>query len=674
MIAPDPSMRSDNKLYIKKMMEDFYSSSITQWQSYWNQANIDRRFAAGDQRFLAGIDGENYQNQKFVFNLIHQHRQIILGHQRKNRKSSIVVPTEDRYQQVSDDYTGCLMWMMQSGKMLHKISEAFDIALVTGLCMTQRWKDYSHDPVDGRVKLRNYGPTTMIMDPWWKEMDMSDCRAIWTRDFVNHKQLMGLLPDPDLESELKYIPKSYASYMRFTFMPENYQILRKRKDNYAYDQFYYADERDVKLVHSYSRAETYEVKGDDETVRMWIDLEFDDEEKENVEIIKTKKPCVNLAIAVNDKIIYDEFYADSYDFTPTIAYFDPDVVNYNFRFQGIVRPIRDTQYLFNRRMQTQLQIIESLPTSGIYVTEDALLDKQDAFKTGPGQVVPIKKGYDPRQVIVPMQPPQIDATAMKMTDDLMGLSSTLLGVNQELLGMASDSETGIQEVLRQGASLTSLNTLFDNLDLSQQMISFGLLSEVQDMSPSLVEKILGRPPSRDFYNLSIKKFNIEVEDGLNTQTQKQMQFAQIVTLAEKGLIKPSPSVLLKSSTIQNKQDLIDDAEQQQQMMQQQAQAQQQADLNVAQANAQLLNSQSQANQANALEKMSKIEDNQAMAMERRAKAIDELDDATLRKIEGIKRLQELDLGNLDKFITALLNIKELNQPMEVQNGLQTQGK
>jgi hypothetical protein len=673
MMAQDPSVfdrLQDNKISTQKMMDECYLSAQTQWQTYWNQSNIDRRFALGDQRYLAGLDGQQYQNQKFCFNLIHAHRHVIVGHQSKHRKSSVVVPSEDRYQQVADDYSGCLMWTMNADKMLHKITQGFDTAWVTGLNLTKRWIDYTQDPVDGIVRLKNYAPTTCIMDPWWRDMRLTDCRFIWTRDFVSGKMLDQLIPG--IRKEKKFIPATYNSSIRFTFMPESYQMQRRRKDNYAYDQFYYYTDREAKLVHSYSRSETYEVKGDKETIDMWIDMEFSDEEKEELERLTVRKPCINLAIAVNDKVVYEEYYADQYDFTPTVAYFDPDSVNYNFRFYGGPRVIRDSQYLFNRKMQIQLDVLESLPNSGIYVTEDALLDKNDAFKTGPGQATPIKKGYNPRDVVMPMQPPSIDPSAFQMTSDLADLSRSLLGITDELMGMADDSKTGIQEILRQGASLTSLNTLFDNLDLAQSSISHGLLHEIQNYSPSKVEKILGRPPSKDFYNINLEKFYVEIEDGLNTQTQKQNQFAQMITLTQEAGMQFSPQMMLKSSTLQNKQDYIDDVTQMQEQQAKAAQGQQQMEMANAQANIQLLQSQAETNRSIGRERDSKIADNYAMAEERRAKAMDELDDSVLRKIEAIKKLQELDLGHIEKFVGILQNLKELNQPAEVSNGLPTQ--
>lgn len=675
MQVPDPTKASyDGHLGIKKQMDEYYNSSITQMQSYWTQAHIDRRFAVGDQRYLASMDGENYQNQKFVFNILHQHRQMILGHQARTRKSGIVVPIEERDQQTADDLSGALQWTVQTDNMLHKITDAFDCALVTGLCMMHQWVDYRDEPVNGIIRQKNYAPTTLMMDPWWRSRDLSDCRFVWTRDYLSRKAIEAILPEDDML--LPHIPKIYNTSLRFNFMPESYQVMRRKKDNYAYDQFYYLDDREAILTHSYSRSETYEFKGDKEARAQWIDIEFDEDEKRQIEEIKQRVPCVRLAIAVNDKVLWDEYHSDIMPFTPMLAYFDPDSTNYNFRFTGIIRHARDAQYLFNRRMQIQLDILESLPSSGIDVVEDAFVDKNDAFKNGPGQVRVIKKGYTPDMAVRQIMPPQVDASAFKMTDDLQALSRSMLGINEELMGMADDSKAGILEVVRQGAALTTLEPLFSNLDLCQKEFFKKIVALMQDeYTPAMVNRILGHEPQKNFFNKSFRHFDCVVEEGLNTASQKQLQFAQLLQLQQMG-VPVSPQMLVKSSTLQNKKDLIDDIMQQMQQKQQQEQQQAQSQQMVAEANAKLMDSQAAANEGIAIERLSRVNENQMMAKERVAKAEMDNDQAILHQVETAVKLQELDLNNLFKFIEIVKALKESQQiqtnqatpQVEAQNG------
>ena len=670
MQAPDTTLANPSGyIDIKKMMDEYYTASITHVQSYWTQANIDRRIAAGDQRLLGGLEGESYQNQKYVFDITHQHRQLILGHQARTRKSGIIVPVEERDQQTSDDLSGALQWTVQVDNMLQKITDAFDCALVTGLCMMHHWVDYRDDPVDGTIRIRNYAPTTLMFDPWWRDRSLADCRFVWTRDYLSRKALEAILPDE--KGIMDAIPKIYNTSLRFNFMPESYQVMRRKKDNYAYDQCFYLTDREAKLVHSYSRAETYEFKGDKESRDQWIDMEFDPSEKQQLEIITRRIPCVRQAISVNDKVLWDDFYSDTMPFTPMVAYFDPDCVNFNYRYQGIIRRIRDVQYLFNRRMQIQLDVLESLPSSGVDVVEDALIDKNDAFKTGPGQVRVIRKGYDPKTVISNIAPPQIDASAFKMTDDLASLSRSILGINEELEGMADDTKAGITEMLRQGASLTSLEPLFSNLDLTQKELFKKVVGCIQEnYTPAKVARILGREPESAFFNKNFRHFDCVVEEGLNTATQKQMQFAQALQLQSLG-VPFSPQMLVKMSTMQNKKDLTDDVMQQAQAASQSEQSQMQSQQMVAEANAELLHSQAIANQSTAAKNIAGIRESQSLAIEHLAKAEAETDQAVLSQIEAMGKLQELDLNNVMKFIEIVQALKQGSEQSQDQKGKQS---
>ena len=62
-------------------------------------------------------------------------------------------------------------------------------------------------------------------------------------------------------------------------------------------------------------------------------------------------------------------------------------------------------------------------------------------------------------------------------------------------------------------------------------------------------------PAPQFYNKAFGKYNADVEDGLNTQTQRQMQFAQMLQLKELG-VPISPADLLEAATLQNKDRIV----------------------------------------------------------------------------------------------------------------------
>lgn len=651
-------------------MDHSYETALPKWQSHWQNANIDRRYAVGDQRYLNYYANAYYKEQKFIFNIIHGKIQQVLGIQRKGRKSSIVVPGNNGSDETASQLTKVLMWVMAQDNMLEKISYAFYNALVTGLNLMQVWSDDRDDPFSGNLKLKNHPSSSIIMDPWWTEFDLSDCGFVWARDYLNLIQLKTMLPDR--AEEIANLKPTTNPDTRFTFMPEAYQVKYRVKTNFPVDQFYYMSERERTMVHNLRTRQAAELP-EHIDIDDFMMNEVPEDERDDIEIVKQTVPSVRKCIAVRNVVFYDHHYADKYDFIPTVCYFDPESIEYGYRFMGLPRIIRDTQYLFNRRTQIQLDCLESLPTSGINVVEDALINEQDAFKTGQGQVRVVKKGYMPEQVISNIQPPQIDQSAFMATESLHTMSSTLLGINEELMGMADNSDVGITEVLRQGAALTSLRTPLDFLDISQKILSERLIDRIQkDFTVGKVMHILGENPTEEFWDKAFFQYNCVVEDGLNTTTQKQMQFAQLLQLAALPKIGDiiDPADIFEASTLQDKAKIKENAARREQAMQEQQMAMAQAQQQQMQVQTKLFDSQADLGFASAEEKRSKVPLNQASAMERLASIEDDHDLALYRKAEAIKRLDEIDINQINHLIETLERLNNIvTKPTpEVANG------
>ena len=128
-------------------------------------------------------------------------------------------------------------------------------------------------------------------------------------------------------------------------------------------------------------------------------------------------------------------------------------------------------------------------------------------------------------------------------------------------------------MLRQGAGLTTLQPLFDRLDFAQKLLGKIIIKAVQNnYTPGKIKRILNEEPSPEFYNRNFGNYDCVVEDGLNTATQKQMQFAQLMQMRELGIGIPD-DLLIDSAPLQNKTELIEAVRQAQE---QQGQGQEQA--------------------------------------------------------------------------------------------------
>ncbi len=103
-------------------------------------------------------------------------------------------------------------------------------------------------------------------------------------------------------------------------------------------------------------------------------------------LIKKPKQTVRRTLLVNDVVIVDEpnpYGIDRYPFVPFLGYFTADTAYYAYKFKGIVRDIRDAQYLFNRRKVADLDILES-QQQGMKVKKGALVTPEDSLNRGNG--------------------------------------------------------------------------------------------------------------------------------------------------------------------------------------------------------------------------------------------------------------------------------------------------
>jgi hypothetical protein len=656
MIFPalGPQYYDERDKGILSRMEAFYSESITINQSFWGEADTDTRFMAGDQTLWNDIYGNLPANRRrqFNFNRIARVINMIDGHQRNNRKSTVVVGVENADNDTADQFTKVLMWVNQQEGVLETISDSFRGSLITGMNLLQVWMDYRSDPVSGNIKVDNCSYNSFLIDPFFKKKDLSDCNAIWKRSYLTKRECISLLPE-SAEMIASLEPLSNRDG-KFQFMPETYNY--GMRNLLTYDEYYYRDYRNQKLLVDAETGETQEWKSQDEEKLKEFLRTYP-----QVTVIESEIPTVKLAIVVQGKVMYDgpqPMGIDMYPFVPTIAYHFPELPYFPWRWQGVVRGLRDSQYLYNRRKAIELDILESQINSGWIYKESALVNPKDVFLSGQGRGLALKDDAqitDVQQIL----PPQIPPSMIELSKILGQEISEISGVNEELLGSATDDKAGILSMLRQGAGMTTLQILFDNLDYAQKMLGKIMINLIQaNFTPGKVKKILeGKEPTEQFYNKAFGKYDANVEEGLNTTTQKQMQFAQLLNLREVGVPVPD-EMLLQASTMQNKNELIESIEQakQEEIEAQQQQQESAMELQAAQTN--LANARAAADQGLGLERISRVEENQALAVERRAQAQHDMDAGLLDKVKALKELETLDIVHLEKLIALSHMLRE----------------
>lgn len=645
----------DNDHSLLKLMDHTYAKNITINQSFWSEAEIDNRFKAGDQTLWNDIYGNlpAFRKRQFNFNRIRRIVNMISGHQRQHRKSTVVQPIEGSDEITSDQFSKLLFHVNNRGGVLPTISEAFEGAVTTGMNLLSVWMDYRNDPVNGDIQVDNVSYNAYLIDPYFKKMDLSDCNSLWTRKYLSRTQAMALLPGR--EKEIENMSGWGNRDGKFQFMPESYNY--GMQDLLIYDEFWYLDSRRQKMLVDGESGETMEWKGNDDDLTEYLRF------YPRIIVTDVQIPTVKLALVLQGKVMYNgpnPLGTDTYPFVPVWGYYEPQIPEFPWRIQGVVRGIRDAQYLYNRRRIIELDILESQINSGYIYKENALVNPKDIYLQGQGRGLAVKAEAsmdDVRKIEAANVP-----SSMIQLSELLGKEmAEVSGVNEELLGSATDDKAGVLSMLRQGAGLTTLQILFDQLDASQKILGNLCMRLIQqNWTPGKIQRILNEEPSPQFYNRAFGKYDAVVEEGLNTTTQKQLQFNQLLQLREMGIEVPT-QILVESSTLQNKKELTDALNQQEQQQAQAQEQQQQIQIEVLKAQIEDLKAKAMANQGLGVERASRVEENRALAIERLAEAQKDRDLGTLDRIKAVKELTDIDLNQLDKALQIIRSIQDVQE-------------
>jgi len=655
----------DRDLSIHKIMNTAYNDSLSINQVMWAESDLDARFEAGDQSVFTELYNFDNLNSNFTFNHLRSVKNMISGHQRQNRKSTIVVPVENADQKTADQFTKIFSWCDRQEGILHTLSDAYDGALVTGLNLLHVWMDYRNDPESGDIRVDNCSYNSFLIDPFFRKKDLSDCNFVWKRSYLAPQIVASLMPKK--KKEIATLAGSDGRDEKFYFMPENYYLHKSRL--LAYDEFYYRAFRKKKLLVDTQSKEVQEWTGNDEQLKQFLAF------APQVIVKEAEVPTVKLAILANGKVLYDgknPSGIDMYPFIPILAYFNPQLPEFSKRIQGVIRGLRDAQFLYNRMNVNNLDILESKANTGYFVKEGTLVDPTDAHKVGNGATITLKKSAEMTDIQpIPTQPipPSFFQLASNLSQEIMRIS----GVNEELLGAANDDKAGILSMLRQGSALTTLQGLFDQLDQSQKLLGKVMLQMIQNnFVPAKVRRIIEDEPTQQFYNKSFGRYDAAVEEGLNTTTQRQMQFAQLLHLKEAGVPVPD-DVIIKAATVQNKDELLQSIAQSNEQAQQAQQAQLEVQLQETQARIKALEAKALSDTGWGYERFSRIPENRQQAIENSTQAQANVAKALLDVAKTLQEMDQTEISQIQEMLQLKMVMNQVTKPDTPLNQSANQG-
>lgn len=656
-------MKLSSGISIVNEFNDYYQEAYYAWNPFYPLADTDLRMYLGDQ-------WDNQEKQKlydegrnqWVFNLIRKNINLVDGYQRAHRLSSVVLPQEDKDQQGADDLSDLLMYVMQAGDGYKNISDCFSGAIKTGWNLATVWMDYRDDPVNGDIRFGREPYSGFITDPYFTKLDFSDCSYVIRRKYMSPAQAASLLPG--MEQEVYDIHSTgWSRDDKFTWLP--YQTQPNGQDFIAYNEFYKQGWKEVPMLVDMESGEFTEWEGPDDALKYMLQT------YDQLKVVQRQKTYVECHIILNDiymKTEVDQYGLSEYPFVPFVGVFEPESEFWGLKLQSLTRCMVDPQKETNRRLSQMTDMVESQINSGWIADEDSVINPNSLFQTSQGRVIWRKQNAKPG-ALEKIPPANIPPSFFQLTDIYAKGMSEILGVNDAAFGIPeSGNESGIMMMLRQGAAVTNLQYVFDNLRYSQKLLSQKVLKLIQTWTPTKVERILGRKPSEQFYSKDFIKYDISIQEGPLTDTQKQLHFRQMADVYQltggPGVSPITPTMLAKAAPLQGKTEYLQQIQQNEMQASQSGQAQQQLQMQVVQGQMENLKASSIEKMAGAKERFTRAVANTGLETERSARAVDDRASAALDRARAIKELSSIDDERLVKYLTIIKSMEDFNQRQE----------
>lgn len=632
-----------------------------EWWSQYSNVNIamqaqsvsDTQVKAGNLSSINRYNSQLFQsNSALNFNRVLPAVNMICGRQRANRKSTIAVPVEHNDDQAATDNTDLLFHIWKNSSSDEVLSQAFEDMVTTGLSLINVTVDYTEDPVSGDIKAELVPMPCMLIDPYFRKRDMSDANVIWRRQMISPMQAQFLAPE-GMHEVIAGMKPRYGGTKdgRFSYMGEIYNW--GTQNLLAWDEIWYKDTRQATFVIDPVNGISKEWEGTKEQLKVFLS------HFPQIKVHKTLVPTVKLMIAADDRTLYDgpnPLGIDAYPFAPCIGYHNPDIPNFVDRFQGPVRSAVASQFIYTHRQTMNLKTSEAQVQSGFIYKPTSLVNPQDIFLRDAGKGIPLKAEAEMTDIIK-IEQPDIRASQMEMAALMAKEVLMNMGINEELMGTAVDDKAGILAMLRQGAGLVGLNTIFDSADYTQKILGKLYLQIAQrNYTKGKVQRILGREVNPEWENKTFLKYDIRIEEGPNTTTARQLTFQQLMQLKELGVPVPS-EFLLENLTIQDKSKMVEQVKAQEQQSAKAQSDQAAAQIAVLKAQIKDLEARASANTSLGLERVSRVDENEALARERTAQSHRDEAAAGLDRVKAIKELDHMRLDGIQKAL-GLLNILE----------------
>ncbi len=626
-----------NQGNVRQWLDNVYAKMMPLEQCRWNQANIDTLFYAGNQSFINRNFSFNtgVTPQQYYFNLVQQPVNMVTGCQRQHRKAIVYEAADGADPQTTDQYTRLIANVAQKEGLHEAFSKSCEFSAIAGLNLIQPYLDYTgDDPAQGSLKLKVWEYNSFLVDPFFRQPDMSDAGLVWCQEYITRQEAEARFPD-----KMKNItpmmgnPQQYGS---FYFLPENHTMYRN--DLMVLSYVWYKWRKKRKRLYSDKRKQFFDYAGGDPQLEQIL-YNIPDLEEVTVET-----PCWKLAVVLNDQLMFQGenplWDGPECPFIPNFWNYDPHINQYDLRSRSLVFPMRSPQFLFNYKVIQNNDIAAATINAGWKRKIGAVANEDNLKKSGQGWDVIINEDYQMSDVekIIPSAVPESDLALAQQMADLVFKTS---GIDIEnWAGQQDKQSSSLTLLIKQASNLLPFQKYFDQWDHALKLVGERLLQIVlYNWNVEKVAMLIGEDPTPHFYSRIFAKYKTVVEEGLLTATQKNLQAQQMLDINTTfGREVIPPSMIIKDMNIQGKAEILKFLQQQEEQASQLQQEKTAVEHAFEDAKLKELYSKATANIATARERHGRAESNIGLFEERISEITKNRAMATKAKMESLEKL------------------------------------
>ena len=621
---------------IKKDYEEAYNAGQSHWSQYWEEAKRDIKFREGDQwttkdkNYLMSQDRE-----ALVWNKSHRICNVITGYEQKNLYALKIDPFEGADEKTASQFSGLVMNNMLYGGGYMAQSAAFEFgSVVAGMNLLELWVDRTEDLLNGDIRFRRLPYNRYVVDPTFTDRDLDrDCGYLITRDYFSKDQVAGLLPEQ--EADITRLKGGFSD-SKFSFF---YPLKGKNNEyNLKYDRFYVSTHRPYRILADVKSGKMIPVPDNkdqrvDELIRLFS------QKYPQLRVIKGRKRGVDLHIFVEGELMFsgpDPSGLDEYPFVLEAGYWTPEDDDPKYRLQGVIRCMRDPGTEGNRRRSMILDMLDGVIRQGWKAKSGTVKNPDELYQSGHTVLWMDENAQmaDAEQLNAPQIPNGLFQALEIMDRD----HDSIPGVNSEMMGSPENENLEVAAILaklRSANGLTTLQSLFNNHRFARILLGRKQVRVIQrNYTPAKVQRILGEPPTKEFYTGDFAKYDCVPVEAALTDSQRQMFYSQL--LAYKKMGAPIPWNLIVDYGPMEYKDKFKETIKQAEAQQQKADEEQRQMDMVARA---LLQAESAQKIASAKERLSQAEENRATE--------------TLNRTKAMKEMNSMDLDNFQKTLNLM---------------------